>query len=131
MFCMINVLYTSWCKFSQHSPQGKVKILLKLSSFTNVFCGYNFCFFTGVIVHRIRKSTKTETPKQTDKKITGDKMLRLPGLSRSKGRKTELINKEVWRKKKKKRCSEVIYWYITWKYFNSYCEEHVSSIRKH
>ena len=73
-------------------------ILLKV---INVFHGEDLALFTVTSIHSIWKSTKkTETPKQDG--TQGGKQQKIQGSNRSKDREMELLNKEVWRKRKGK-----------------------------
>ena len=50
------------------------------------------------------------------------------GSNRSKGREILLIEKEIWRKEKKKCSLEEIDWYIMWEWFNTVANEELVSL---
>ena len=69
----------------------KAGILMKVS---NVFRSENLALFTVTSIYSIWKSTKTETSKQDGRQQ------KIQGSNRSKDRAIQLINKEIWRKRK-------------------------------
>ena len=87
----------------------------------------NLALFTITSIHNVRKSTKHRNS-ETRWKVTDRRMTGAQSSNRSKDREIELINKEVWKKRKeKKRFSiEEIDSYIMWKLFNTVPNELVS-----
>ena len=87
----------------------------------NVFCSEKLALFTFTSIHSIKKAQKQKLWNNKMKVLNRSnrnnrRFKAVHGSNRSKGREIELINREVWRNRKKKRgLTEEIDWYIIWK----------------